>query len=111
MACSITSRGKPKDTLALAFEIYDSTATGTVKRDEMQVLIEAVHELYEGVPISKQISKQKVDFMMNKFDQDHVGAIKKEDFLETFSSDPKIRALLNSKQNSNRTFSLDKHNQ
>ncbi len=128
MACSLTSSdlkikieilkqnlsslikigGKPKDNLALAFEIYDSNMDGILERDEMQVIIEAVHELYEGKPISTQVSKQKVDLIMNKCDQDQNGAVSKSEFIEYVSNDPKIRALLNSRQDSNRSFQLEK---
>lgn len=48
MACSLTSRGKPKDNIALAFEVYDSNHDMLLQREEMQVILEAVHELYEG---------------------------------------------------------------
>lgn len=48
MACSLTSRGKPKDNIALAFEVYNSDSDSILEREEMQIIIEAVHELYEG---------------------------------------------------------------
>lgn len=48
MACSLTSRGKPKDNIALAFEVYISDSDSILEREEMQIIIEAVHELYEG---------------------------------------------------------------
>lgn len=48
MACSLTSRGKPKDNIALAFEVYNSNSDSILEREEMQIIIEAVHELYEG---------------------------------------------------------------
>jgi Ca2+-binding EF-hand superfamily protein len=48
IACSLTSRGKPKDNIAMAFEIYDSNNDATLQREEMKIILEAVHELYEG---------------------------------------------------------------
>ncbi len=48
IACSLTSRGKPKDNIAMAFEVYDSNNDVALQREEMKIILEAVHELYEG---------------------------------------------------------------
>lgn len=49
MACSLTSRGKPKDKLALAFDVYQSYNEDILlKKEDVKLITEAVHELYEG---------------------------------------------------------------
>jgi neuronal calcium sensor 1 len=81
MACSLTSRAKPKDKLKLSFEIYDSDENGLLDKEEMQKIIEAVHELYEGC-IGKNESLKKVDTIINQYDKDKSGSISKNEFIE-----------------------------
>lgn len=107
MACSLTSRGKPKDNIALAFEVYDSNHDMLLQREEMQVILEAVHELYEGTPIDKKTSTNRVELIINKFDVDKSGAVSKTEFIEGVSNDPRIKKMLNQRQISN--HSLQSH--
>jgi len=52
MACSLTSRGNPKDKIALAFDVYNSeNENNLLQREEIKLILEAVHELYEGFKI------------------------------------------------------------
>lgn len=59
MACSLTSRGKPKDKLALAFDVYQSyNEEFLLKKEDVKLITEAVHELYEGKSIFSKISNK-----------------------------------------------------
>ena len=68
MACSLTSRGKPKDNVAAALNVYDENEENILQREDMQLIIEAVHELYEGINlIQRNISPpSEIDYCFYK---------------------------------------------
>lgn len=106
MACSLTSRVKSKDKLKISLQVYDSDTSALLGRDEMQKIIEAVIELYEGVPISKDDSMRKVDTIIDKFDRNKSGSVTKIEFIEGVSNDPQLAAFIN-RQDSSKSFKLE----
>lgn len=106
MACSLTSRAKSKEKLKVLFQVYDSDSKGLLTRQEMEKIIEAVHQLYEGVPISKDDSKRKVDLIMHKFGSES-GSVTNDEFIEGVANDPQLAALLKTRE-SNKSVKMIK---
>ncbi|CAF1065709.1 unnamed protein product [Brachionus calyciflorus] len=91
LACSLTSRGKSTAQLKASFQVYDNDTNGILRKEEMQKIMKAVHELYAGIKISESDSLKKVNQIMDTFDRNQNGSITKIDFLEGISNDPQIR--------------------
>ena len=73
---------------------------------EMLRIIEAVHQLYEGLPISKNDSIKKVETIINTFDKENNGFVSKNEFIESLSNDLKTTKLANHRQISSNSLDI-----
>ena len=87
MACSLTSRGKPKENIVNAADVYiiNTEDNQLLDRDEITKIIEAVHELYEGKTITEKDSRKKVEEIMKTYDKNKSGTIPKTELVEALS--------------------------
>ena len=100
MACSLTSRAKPKEKVVNAIETYikDAENNHFLDREEIKKIIEAVHELYEGKSINENESKRKVEEIMKAYDKTETNSEKPKTVIEALSmiqNDIKIAEYFN----------------
>ncbi|KAL7668853.1 hypothetical protein ACOME3_009537 [Neoechinorhynchus agilis] len=95
VALSITLRGKPRDKLKLAFDIYDLSNVGRVHKKEMLQIITSLYDLMGKEVIDPhESSETRVDLAFSKLGLGPDDTISKEEFIEGCLDDPIIRELL-----------------
>lgn len=95
---SLLSRGSLQEKLRWAFSLYDINSDGFITRDEMLDIVSSIYKLlgkYTDPVVDKHTTKDHVDRVFEKLDQNKDGVVTLDEFMETCLRDEGITKSLN----------------